>query len=145
MQRLTVKQEKFANGLVKGLSQREAYKRAYSTKNMKDKTIDERACVLFKNDKVKARFNELNSKVVKKAEKKTIADVVEVMEYLTNVLRGKETNTVVSSDNMGKREMLEIKADIRDRNKAAEMLAKRYGIDKPIDNTEEKELIVKWQ
>jgi len=146
MQNLTAKREKFVSGLMKQLSQREAYKQAgYSTKNMANKTIDEAASRLFKDSKVRARFNEINSKVVKKAEKKTIADATEVMKYLTNVLRGKETNTVISSNETGEREFLEIKAEIKDRNKAAEMLAKRYGIDKPIDNTEKKELIVKWQ
>lgn len=146
MRELTTKQEKFVSGLIKGLSQREAYKQAgYSYKNMTDKTIDERACVLFKKDKVKTRFNGINDKVVKKAEKKTIASAIEVMEYMTNVLRGKETNTVITSNEMGEREFLEIKAEIKDRNKAAEMLAKRYGIDKPKDDTEKEELIVKWE
>jgi len=143
---LTAKQEKFISGLIKGLSQREAYKQAgYSTKNMKDKTIDETASKLLKSPKMTARFNEINHKVVKKAEEKTIASAIEVMEYMTNVLRGKETNTVIASNEMGEREFLEIKAEIKDRNKAAEMLAKRYGIDKPTDATEKEELIVKWQ
>ena len=56
---LTGKQEKFVQALVAGKSQREAYKEAYNAAKMKDKTIDERASVLFKNDKVKTRYNEL--------------------------------------------------------------------------------------
>ena len=56
---LTSKQEKFIQALVAGKSQREAYKEAYNAAKMKDKTIDERASVLFKNDKVKTRYNEL--------------------------------------------------------------------------------------
>ena len=40
---LTVKQEKFVQGLFKGLTQREAYKQAFNTENMKDATIDNNA------------------------------------------------------------------------------------------------------
>lgn len=57
--KLTPKQEKFVQGLITGLSQREAYKQSYNTKNMKDKTVDERACRLFKEYKIKARYQEL--------------------------------------------------------------------------------------
>ena len=57
--KLTIKQEKFIQALVAGKSQRQAYKEAYNATNMKDKTIDERASVLFKNDKIKTRYNEL--------------------------------------------------------------------------------------
>lgn len=56
---LTPKQEKFTQELVAGKSQREAYKAAYNAANMKDETIDRKACELFKNGKVKARYNEL--------------------------------------------------------------------------------------
>ena len=37
---LTAKQEKFVQELIKGKSQREAYKEAFNCKNMKDETID---------------------------------------------------------------------------------------------------------
>lgn len=56
---LTPKQEKYVQGLFKGLSQREAYKQAYNCPNMKDKGIDEKACVLAATVKIKARLKEL--------------------------------------------------------------------------------------
>lgn len=57
---LTTKQEKYVQGLVAGLSQREAYKQAYpnSTK-WKDSAIDSNASTLMKNTKVLQRYNEL--------------------------------------------------------------------------------------
>ena len=67
MSNLTPKQEKFIQALIAGKSQREAYKIAYNATNMKDKTIDERASVLFKNDKIKTRYNELLEEHKKKA------------------------------------------------------------------------------
>jgi phage terminase small subunit len=57
--KLTPKQEKFVQGLISGLSQREAFKQAYDCKNMKDTTIDARASKLFKEYKVSTRYDEL--------------------------------------------------------------------------------------
>ena len=59
MSNLTPKQEAFVQALIAGKSQREAYKEAYNAANMKDKTIDEKACRLFANTKVRARYDEL--------------------------------------------------------------------------------------
>ncbi len=58
-EKLTAKEEMFIQGIVSGLSQREAYKQAYNTSRMKDETIDVKACNLFKKDKVRIRYNEL--------------------------------------------------------------------------------------
>ena len=55
--KLTVKQEKYVQGLFAGLSQREAYKQAYNCENMTDKTIDEKACKLSKLLVVQFRSN----------------------------------------------------------------------------------------
>ena len=61
--KLTIKQEKYVQGLFAGLSQREAYKQAYPCKNMSDKTIDEKACILAKNGKVRARLDDLTEEL----------------------------------------------------------------------------------
>ena len=65
---LTAKQEKYVQGLVAGLSQRQAYIEAgYSTKGHTETTIDANASRLFNNSKVLARFNELMSQHKEKA------------------------------------------------------------------------------
>jgi len=57
---ITIKQDKYATLLFAGESQRSAYKLAgYSWENMKEETIDSRACELAKNSKVVARLAEL--------------------------------------------------------------------------------------
>ena len=53
---LTIKQEKFCQGLFASLTQREAYKQAYNAENMTDKSIDEKSCVLANTVKVKERL-----------------------------------------------------------------------------------------
>lgn len=82
---LTPKQEKFIQNIVKGMSQREAYKNAYNASNMKNETIDSKASNLFKEDKIRARYEEL----IKKTEDKTIMSAKERKKWLTNVINGK--------------------------------------------------------
>jgi phage terminase small subunit len=67
-EKLTIKQEKFAQNLFTGLSQREAYKQAYSAEKMTDKSIDEKACELANNVKVSSRIDELLEGLRKKNE-----------------------------------------------------------------------------
>ena len=64
---LTTKQELFIQGLIKGYSQREAYKFAYDTENMKNETIDSKASILFKTEKIRARYEELKNELKEKA------------------------------------------------------------------------------
>jgi phage terminase small subunit len=60
---LTIKQEKYAQGLFAGLTQREAYKQAYDASGMTDKTIDEEACRVAADCKVSARIQELEDEL----------------------------------------------------------------------------------
>ncbi len=59
MDKLTPKQEMFVQGIVAGLSQRQAYRKAYNTERMNDETVDVRASELLKNGKVTVRYREL--------------------------------------------------------------------------------------
>ena len=56
---ITTKQELFIQGLIKGYSQREAYKMAYNCENMKDSTIDNNAYKLMQNNEILTRYQEL--------------------------------------------------------------------------------------
>lgn len=51
--------------LVSGMSQREAYRAAYSCKRMKPETIDKRACELLKDGKVAGRYDSLMDEIAK--------------------------------------------------------------------------------
>lgn len=63
---LTPKQEKFIGELLKGKTQREAYKAAYNTSKWTDKSIDEAACRLLRNSKVNSRYKELKESILQK-------------------------------------------------------------------------------
>lgn len=59
MDKLTPKQEMFVQGIISGLSQRQAYRKAYKADRMKDETVDAMASKLLKDHKVTIRYREL--------------------------------------------------------------------------------------
>lgn len=59
MDKLTPKQELFVQGIISGLSQRQAYRQAYKAEKMSDETVDSKASELLKNGKVTVRYREL--------------------------------------------------------------------------------------
>lgn len=60
MDKLTSKQELFVQGIISGLSQRQAYRQAYpSAKGWLDSSVDSKAAVLLQNVKVLSRYREL--------------------------------------------------------------------------------------
>lgn len=108
--KLTDKQERFVQELIKGKSQREAYRIAYpSSRKWKDSNVDSKASALFKNGKVRARFNEIKGKVIKRVEKKAIITAEEIIKEIAsiakddigNYLEFKTVKTIVDYDEEG--------------------------------------------
>ena len=60
---LTAKQEQFVKNIIDGMSQADAYRNAYDTSRMADKTIHEKASRLMADGKVTARLQELRDKI----------------------------------------------------------------------------------
>lgn len=79
---LTVKQEKFVQNILNGMTQRQAYKDAYNAENMKDETIDSEACILFKDQKVAERYQEL----LKEMEKVAVMSALEKRKLLKDMI-----------------------------------------------------------
>ncbi len=85
--RLTDKQEAFVQAmLVPNTSQRAAYKKAYPNINMKESTIDSKASILMKSDKVKARFDDLKGKLRAKAEEEGILTAADVLKKVHDII-----------------------------------------------------------
>ena len=61
-------------------------------------------------------------------ESETIANATEVMQYLTSVMRGQSQSSVLAMCGDGCQEVIEKAPDEKEKLKAAEMLAKRYGL-----------------
>lgn len=89
---LTQKQEKFVQELIKGKSQREAYKFAYDAKKMSDNAIDREASLLLKSPKVAQRFKEIRSKVIKRAENKAIIAAEEIIKEIVSIAKDDISN-----------------------------------------------------
>ena len=83
---LTPKQEKFVQNLIKGMSQREAYKNSYDAENMADNVIDKEASLLFKDRKITERYQEL----IDRAATASVMTAQERLEFLTDVIKGIE-------------------------------------------------------
>lgn len=67
-------------------------------------------------------------KRLEEIQSKTIASAEEVIQYLTSVLRGESKSSVLSLCGDGCQEVIEKNPDEKERLKAAELLAKRYGL-----------------
>ena len=118
---LNAKQERFIQNIVKGMSQREAYKEAYQA-NYKDEAIDSKASALFNTDKVQKRYRELMSKL----EEESIMSAKERMIWLSEVVKNEQKETVYYQVN-GKSTPIERTADLNTKIKAIDTLNKMSG------------------
>ena len=116
---MTAKQEKFVQNLISGMSQRQAYKDAYNAENMKDETIDVRACELFNTGKIKVRYQELMDKL----EDEAIMTARERMIWLSDVVKGNIKHISYGSNG----EAYENEAYISDKLRAVDTLNKMSG------------------
>jgi len=86
---LTKPQEIFIQELLKGNTQRQAYLKAYpSRKNWKENSLDAAASTLFKNNKVRKRYDELLNKMREEETKKTMwtrEQSIETLRYVIDV------------------------------------------------------------
>lgn len=135
---LNVKQEAFCLHYAKTGNATESYKKAgYAAKTAK--AIYANANRLLKNDKVQARLQELADEM--KSEK--IADIREIHEYLTSVIRGETSDDVVVTEGCGdgisEARVVEVRTNNAARIKAATELAKMKGA---YDNKLQLEVIV---
>lgn len=118
---LNAKQERFIQNIVKGMSQREAYKDAYNAK-YKDEVIDVRACELFNSSKIQVRYKELMDQL----EDDSIMSAKERMKWLSEVVKNEQKETVYYQVN-GKSTPIERTADLNTKIKAIDTLNKMSG------------------
>ena len=119
---MTEKQRLFADEYLKDLNGTRAYKTIYTTiKN--DNVAAVRANTLLKQKDI----SDYISKRLEEIHNENTADIQEVMEYLTSVLRGESASAVLMSGN-GMQKVTEKPPDEKERLKAAELLGKRFGM-----------------
>ncbi len=86
---LTAKQELFCQKIIEGNSYADAYRAAYSSKNMSDKTIHEAASRLVSDSKISARLTELRGELTKA----TIMTAQQRLEWLTRLIDSEDEDT----------------------------------------------------
>lgn len=120
---MTEKQKLFADEYLVDLNATRAYLATY--KNVKNESVaSANASRLLRNANVKTYIGDRLEAI----KSKKIASVEEVMEYLTKVLRGEEADEVLRNSGEGTQVVDELRVANKDRLKAAELLAKRYGL-----------------
>lgn len=84
---LTAKQEKFVQSIVLDeMNLSDAYRSAYNTDKMTDKTVNEKASLLASEDKIKARILELRQEIVTPK----VMSAQKRLEWLTEVINGEQ-------------------------------------------------------
>ncbi|CAG9359028.1 terminase small subunit [Clostridium perfringens] len=120
--KLTPKQKAFAEYYIEtGNATESARKAGYKGKNL-NRIASENLSKLDIKNYIDEKMKELERKRIAKAE--------EVLEYLTRVLRGEETEQVVVTENIGdfmsEAKVIDKELSAKDKIKAAELLGKRY-------------------
>ncbi len=122
---LTSKQEKFVQNLIKGMSQREAYRDAYpSSKKWLDTSVDCEASKLFADTKVSQRYKELQEK----ASNAAIMSAIERKQWLSDVINNEQKEEVYIEQDGIEQLAYKKNADLNTKMKAMEMLNKMDGI-----------------
>lgn len=123
MAKLPEKQKRFADLYVETGDGTEAYVQAgYKVKSRDVAKVN--ASRLLTNANVREYIDVL----IAQKDGARIAKQDEVLEFLTSVLRGKQTETIPLGLGMGEQTLVKKELDGKDRIKAAELLGKRYGI-----------------
>ena len=114
---MTEKQKLFCDEYLIDLNGTRAYRTVYKTiKN--DNVAGVRANKLLKQKDIAEYIN----KRLEEIHNENTADIQEVMEYLTSVMRGKSLSSVLSLAGDGYQEVIEKEPDEKEKLKAAELL-----------------------
>nr|DAV42049.1 MAG TPA: Terminase small subunit [Caudoviricetes sp.] len=119
MAKLTLKQKKFADEyIISGNIEQSAINAGYSANYARSQSHK-----LLANVGIKSYIDERLAKL----ESEKIATQEEVLQYLTSVMRGEKTESLLVLDGEGTQKVIEMVPNVQARTRAAELLGKRYG------------------
>ena len=119
MVKLTLKQKKFADEyIISGNIEQSAINAGYSANYARSQSHK-----LLANVGIKSYIDERLAKL----ESEKIATQEEVLQYLTSVMRGEKTESLLVLDGEGTQKVIETVPNVQARTRAAELLGKRYG------------------
>lgn len=100
--KLTAKREAFARAIASGMTQADAYRECFSTKNMKPQTIWEEASRVAQNPEVSARIEAIKAEIAAATVEKTALtreDIIEELEAARVVAMVGSTNPQTGAQN----------------------------------------------
>ncbi len=131
---LTLKQKRFADEyIITANATQAAIKAGYSKKY-----ANTNATKLLQNTTIKQYLD----KRLKEIESEKTASIKEVMEYLTSVMRGEQTEQVLKSAGDYQQEITDIDVSAKDRLKAADLLNKIHQAREEKGNTAPEPIII---
>lgn len=142
--KLTEKQKAFCDYYIESLNATESYKKAYPNCK-KDATARTNSSKLLTNTNIKKYIDEQ----LQQMQSNRIADATEILEYLTKGMRQELEEEVVVMVNKGdfisEPKIVKKKISIKDSNKCAELLGKRYSLYEGEKESEDKNLTITIQ
>lgn len=118
--KLTEKQKRFADEyIISGNATQSAIKAGYSKKT---------AAVIGTENLTKPNIKNYIDERLEELKSERTADAQEVLEYLTSVMRGNETEEVLIGVGEGMQSTIQKEVGAKDRLKAAELLGKRFAL-----------------
>lgn len=119
MEKLTIKQKKFADEyIISGNATDAAKKAGYSEKT---------AYAIGNENLTKPIIKDYIEARMKKHEENLIASQDEILRYLTSLIRGEQTEQTLIMNGEYGQEITDIEVSAKDRIRAAELLGKRWG------------------
>ena len=119
MTKMTLKQQRFADEyIISGNIEQSAINAGYSANYARSQSHK-----LLANVGIKSYIDERLAKL----ESEKIATQEEVLQYLTSVMRGEKTESLLVLDGEGTQKVIEMVPNVQARTRAAELLGKRYG------------------
>lgn len=115
--------EEFIKYLVDGMSQRQAYLKAFPNSKAKPESIDNKASALFRKHEVQTRYRELLEESKAKIKEEAIMSANERREWLSKVINGELKETIL----IGGEETPVKAATLSDKMKAMDILNKMDG------------------
>lgn len=120
---MTEKQKLFCDEYLKDTNATRAYLTVYANCKSANSAAP-LASKLLKKEEIQKYISEKMEEI----HNENTADIQEVMEYLTSVLRGESASAVLMMSGNGMQKVTEKPPDEKERLKAAELLGKRFGM-----------------
>lgn len=121
------RKEKFVQCLITGMSQRKSYRAAFKNSyRWKDETVDSKASTLLKEDKVSARYRELQEQaqdeaiMTRKERMVTLSEIAEEAEKDADRVKAIDTLNKMDGDYINK---VELSGEVKQKNPYADLSA----------------------